>query len=44
MDWFKHAQNDWDIYSEIDRIKKYVQFEKITKEQFQEITGEPYIK
>jgi hypothetical protein len=43
MDWFKYAQNDWVIYHDTSRIKKYVQFGKITEEQYFEVTGEAYI-
>lgn len=42
MDWYKQAQNDWNIYHDTSRIKKYVQYNKITPTQYEEITGEPY--
>ncbi|WP_147536105.1 XkdX family protein [Bacillus marasmi] len=42
MDWHKQAENDWSIYQDASRIKKYVQFGKITEEQYQVITGESY--
>jgi len=42
MDWFQAAKNDWEVYHDPSRIKKYVQFKKITETQYQEITGEPY--
>ncbi|MFS0776270.1 XkdX family protein [Neobacillus sp. 3P2-tot-E-2] len=42
MDWYKTASDDWDIYHDTSRIQKYVQFGKITEEQYQEITGESY--
>lgn len=42
MDWFLAAQNDWDVYHDTSRIKKFVTYNKITPEQYQEITGEPY--
>lgn len=42
MDWFLAAQNDWDVYHDTSRIAKYVSFNKITPDQYQEITGEPY--
>lgn len=43
MDWYVAAQNDWDVYQDKSRIAKFVQFEKITTVQYQEITGEPYV-
>jgi hypothetical protein len=43
MDWYKHAQNDWNIYQDKSRIAKYVEFGKITDIQYEEITGEPYV-
>lgn len=43
MDWFLFAQNDWDVYHDATRIHKYVEFGKISKDQYREITGEPYI-
>lgn len=43
MDWYKQAGNDWSIYQDLARIKKYVQFGKITSEQYEEITEESYI-
>lgn len=42
MDWLFNAQNDWEVYRDITRIAKYVQFNKITADQYHEITGEPY--
>ncbi|WLR53544.1 XkdX family protein [Mesobacillus subterraneus] len=42
MDWFKIALNDWSIYNDPSRIRKYVDFGKITQAQFTEITGESY--
>lgn len=42
MDWFLFAQNDWEVYQDATRIAKYVQKSKITADQYQEITGEPY--
>lgn len=42
MDWYAAAQNDWSVYHDTSRIAKYVQFKKITPEQYQSITGEPY--
>lgn len=42
MDWFKIAQNDWEVYYETSRIKMFVQKGKITAAQYEEITGEPY--
>lgn len=43
MDWYSYAKNDWEIYQDTARIKKYVQFSKITTAQYEEITGEPYV-
>jgi uncharacterized XkdX family phage protein len=43
MDWYAYAQNDWNIYHDPTRIQKYVEFGKITQEQYNEITGEPTI-
>lgn len=43
MDWFSYAQNDWSIYHDTTRIAKYVQFGKLTSDQYEEITGEPYV-
>lgn len=42
MDWFSIAQNDWSVYQDISRIAKYVQYNKITAEQYQQITGAVY--
>jgi uncharacterized XkdX family phage protein len=42
MDWTLQAENDWAIYHDITRMKKYVQYGKITAEQYEQITGEPY--
>lgn len=42
MDWYAAAQNDWSVYHDPTRIAKFVQFNKITADQYQEITGEPY--
>lgn len=42
MDWYKQAENDWSIYQDVTRIKKYVHFGKISAEQYFEVTGEPY--
>lgn len=42
MDWYVTAQNDWDVYHDGSRLKKFVQFGKITPVQYEEITGEPY--
>lgn len=43
MNWFSYAQTDWEIYHDKLRIQKYVQFGKITPEQYEEITGDPYL-
>lgn len=42
MNWFLLAQRDWAIYHDAERIKGFVQKEKITVAQFEEITGETY--
>lgn len=42
MDWYQFAQNDWEFYHDLSRIHKYVEFGKITPDQYQEITGEVY--
>lgn len=42
MDWMLFARNDWDVYSDPTRIAKYVEFGKITPEQYAEIVGEEY--
>jgi len=38
-----YAKSDWEIYHDTSRISKYVQFNKITAAQYEEITGEPYV-
>jgi hypothetical protein len=43
MDWFSYAQNDWSIYHDTTRIAKYVQYGKLTSDQYEQITGEPYV-
>lgn len=43
MDWYKIAQNDWNIYQDKARIAVYVQKGKITDVQYQEISGESYV-
>jgi uncharacterized XkdX family phage protein len=42
MDWFKIAQNDWEVYHDKARIAMFVQKGKITAPQYEEITGVPY--
>lgn len=42
MDWFQYAQSDWEVYHDKTRIAKFVQYGKITPEQYQQITDEPY--
>jgi hypothetical protein len=37
MDWFKLAQNDWDVYQDPDRIRQFVNFGKITEEEYTKI-------
>jgi Phage uncharacterised protein (Phage_XkdX) len=42
MDWFAFAKSDWEVYHDTNRTQKYVQFNKITPEQYESITGNPY--
>lgn len=42
MDWVLFANNDWDVYHDKTRIAKYVEFKKITPEQYAVVVGEPY--
>lgn len=42
MDWLLAAQNDWSVYHDPTRIAKFVQFNKITPEQYAEITSLAY--
>jgi hypothetical protein len=42
LDWFNLAERDYKIYQDNTRIKVYVQNNKITPEQFLEITGVTY--
>lgn len=42
MDWFEAAQNDWEVYHDPSRIRLFVEFGKITSDQFTDITNEPY--
>jgi uncharacterized XkdX family phage protein len=42
MDWFQYARSDWEVYHDPNRIKVFVQKGKITTNQYQDITGEPY--
>ncbi len=39
MDWFTIAKNDWEIYQDASRIQKYVEFGKITQEQYDTIVN-----
>ena len=45
MDWFEKIKRYYDNgrYTK-DEVKKFVEFNKITEEQYKEITGEDYIK
>ncbi|MCI3922482.1 XkdX family protein [Paenibacillus sp. TRM 82003] len=43
MDWLKIATNDWAFYESEARIAKYVEFGKITPEQYQLITNSEYV-
>ncbi|WP_019381871.1 XkdX family protein [Cytobacillus oceanisediminis] len=42
MDWYSFALSDWEVYGDPSRIAIYVQFNKITAEQYENITEEPY--
>ena len=43
MDWYKYIKMYYqDKLWTIDQVRKAVEFGKITPEQFEEITGEPY--
>lgn len=42
MDWFGVAQDDWTYYQDPTRIADYVKYNKITADQYQQITGEVY--
>jgi hypothetical protein len=42
VDWFLVAKNDWEVYKDNGRISMFVLRGKITSEQYEEITGEPY--
>lgn len=42
MDWLMIANSDLRIYKDVVRIKNYVLRGKITEQQYEEITGEPY--
>jgi Phage uncharacterised protein (Phage_XkdX) len=43
LDWFSLAERDYKIYQDNARIKAYVQNNKITPEQYLDITGEAYV-
>ncbi len=42
MDWMLYARMDWGVYHDPTRIAVYVEQEKITPEQYKEITGLDY--
>jgi uncharacterized XkdX family phage protein len=42
MNWVQIATNDWNTYHDTTRIANFVVKGKITAEQYQQITGEPY--
>lgn len=42
MDWYAYAQSDWEVYHDKARIAKFVEFGKITPEQYESIVGEVY--
>lgn len=37
MDWFQVAKNDWEVYHDSTRLQRYVEFGKITEEQYNQI-------
>lgn len=39
MDWYQYAKDDWEIYHNASRLQKYVQFGKITQEQYEMIVN-----
>lgn len=39
MDWYQYAKNDWEIYQDTSRLQKYIQFGKITQEQYETIVN-----
>jgi uncharacterized XkdX family phage protein len=42
MDWFAFAQSDWEVYHDKARIAKFVEYGKITTDQYELITNEVY--
>ena len=44
MDWMYQVRNDWHFYQDVNRIKKYVEFGKISIDEYEEVTGEPYVE
>lgn len=42
MDWLAFAEMDFKIYQDPERIKQYVAKEKITAEEFHQVTGVVY--
>lgn len=42
MDWYSFAVSDWEVYEDSSRTAIYVKFNKISVEQYEQITGEPY--
>lgn len=43
MDYYQFAVTDWEVYQDQSRIAVYVDFGKITPEQYKGITGESYV-
>jgi uncharacterized XkdX family phage protein len=43
MNWVQIATNDWNTYHDKARIANFVVKGKITAEQYEQITGEPYL-
>lgn len=42
MNWLNIVKMDWNIYQDPQRIKNYVQKEKITPQDYTDITGQEY--
>lgn len=42
LDWIRIANMDWEFYHDPTRIAVYVAKGKITPEDYEDITGEPY--
>ncbi|MCQ6275749.1 XkdX family protein [Bacillus sp. V3B] len=42
MDFYPFALSDWEVYHDTERIRVFVQLGKITDQQYETITKEPY--